>query len=528
MAKKLSLEAKVGAFVVLSFLGLGVIATTLEPLKFKRGISEKHYYIKFKNVAGLEKDAPVRVAGVTVGKVIGIKVKENSAIVEIIFLKPVKLYKDASARIETMGLMGEKYVELNPGSPLNPELPSGAVIEKTQDSPSIDELISALYETIEKFNNALITPNGENRLAVIMDKISQLTSHIDKAVNNLNGMMEENRKTIKEVLENALVLSSTLKEELPQIMDNVNSLTTQLSEIAVENRQDIRETIVSLREVSERAPKIAEKIDKLTSQIQKLLNEENLQNIQEITKNLKSTSKEFKELLTKVNEGKGTIGKLFNDETLYKNLSKTTETLGKVADKFQTTKTFIGFRGDVNTRTGDTRGILSLKILPAEDHYYLLEVVGDSQGKVDKKDYYITYDGTTERREEIVKNYKTEFTLQYAKVFNDKWLHPGSKFVLRGGLKESTGGIGLDYIYNDKYMIFSDVWDAGRKELDGKTIPPHLRIGLRYNLNKNWYLYFGGDELLYHKYRGFFVGTGVLFGDDDLKYLLGSIPGGIK
>jgi len=525
---KFSFEAKVGAFVVLSLVGLGVIATTLEPLKFKREISEDRYYLQFKNVAGLEKDAPVRVAGVTVGRVVDVKVKGNVAVVEILFLKPVKLYKNATARIETMGLMGEKYIELNPGAPPAPPLPDGATIENTKDTASMDELMGALYETVEKFNRALMTPDGKNRLSIIMDKVSHLTSSVDRTVNTLNSIMEENRKTFKEVLENALILSATLKEELPQIVDNINSLTTQLSEIAVENRQDIRETIVSLRKASEKVPEITDRIDKLTVQLQKILSEDNIKNMEEITENIKASTEELKILLGKVNEGKGTIGKLFNDEELYENLSKTTETLGRLAGKFEKTKTFIGFSGDVNTRTGDTRGTLSFRIVPSADHYYLFEVIGDSQGRIDKKDYYITYNGTTERKEEIEKSYKTEFTLQYARVFDDKWLHPGSKFVLRGGLKESTGGVGLDYIYNDKYMFFSDLWDTGREEADGDDIPPHLRVGLRYNLNKNWYVYFGGDELLYHKYRGFFVGTGVLFGDDDLKYLVGSIPGGIR
>lgn len=518
---KLSFEAKVGAFVVLSLLGLGIITTTLEPLKFKRGISNERYYIMFENVAGLEKNAPVRVAGVTVGKVTDIKVKGNGAEVKILLLKPVKLYKNASARIESMGLMGEKYVELNPGFSPAPQLPLGSTIKNTQVPASTDELITALYNTIEKFNKALVTPDGRNRLAIIMDKISELTA-------NVNGIVKENRKTVKEVLENALVLSTTLKEELPQVMDNINSLTTQLSEMTVENRQDIRETVANLRNASKRVPEISKRIDNLTLQLQKVLNDNNVENVGKIAENLKQSTEELKTLLAKVNEGNGTIGKLFNDETLYKNLSKTTKTLGHLADRVENTKTFVGFRGDVNTRTGATRGAFTLKILPARDHYYLFEVVGNSQGRVYKKNYYITNGNSNSRREEVEENYKTEFTLQYARVFNDNWIHPGSKFVLRGGLKESTGGVGLDYIYNNKYTFYSDLWNGGREEGDGDSIPPHLRVGLRYNFNRNWYVYFGGDELLYHKYRGFFAGTGVLFGDEDIKYFLGSMPGGIK
>ncbi len=525
---RLSLEAKVGAFVVVGLIGLGVIATTIEPLKFQRGKISQVYTIYFKNAAGLEKDAPVRVAGVTVGKVLSVGVEDGKAKVEIAFTKPVKLYRNAVVKIETMGLMGEKYVEIDPGHPPAPLLPSGTKIENTQVPASMDEVMSSLNQLLTKFNQAVTTPDGKNRLAVIMDRITELTESVNKVVNNLDSVVAENRQTVKQVLENALALSEMLKEDLPQILDNINTLTTQLSEMTLENRQDIRQIVVSLKETTQKAPQIAQNIDQLTQKLQQLLSEEDTQNIKETITNIKETTKELKELLAKVNEGKGTIGKLFNDEKLYQNLSKTTETLGKLAEKVEKTKTFIGFRGDVNTRTGEGRGVFSFKIVPAKDHYYLLEVVGDSQGKVERKKYYVNSGSSSHWEEEIETNYRTEFTLQYARVFEDKWLHPGSKIVLRGGLKESTGGFGLDYVYSPKLIFTSDLWDTGRKDSDGDDIPPHLRVGAKYFFKKNWFVYGGGDELLYHKWRGAYLGFGVLFGDEDLKYLLGSMPGGIK
>jgi phospholipid/cholesterol/gamma-HCH transport system substrate-binding protein len=51
---------------------------------------------------------------------------------------------------------------------------------------------------------------------------------------------------------------------------------------------------------------------------------------------------------------------------------------------------------------------------------------------------------------------------------------------------------------------------------------------VKYYLTKHWFVYGGGDELLYHKWRGVYLGTGLLFGDNDIKYLLGSVPGGIR
>ncbi|MEO2082718.1 MAG: MlaD family protein [Desulfurobacteriaceae bacterium] len=528
MAKGITTEAKVGLFVVLSLLGVGVIATTLEPLKFKRSISNLRYNLTFKNVAGLEKDAPVRVAGVTVGKVTKVGVEDGKAVVEVVFLKPIRLYRNARAKIETMGLMGEKYIELDPGHPPADPLPPGLTIENTEAPASMDEVMTSLNQLLEKFNEALITPDGKNRLAVIMDRVAELTENVNRTVEEINSVIGDNREDLKKTVKNVLALTESLREDLPQIMENVNSLTTQLSELVVENRGDLRDAIHNLKLASEKVPKIVESLDRLSENLKELLNDKNRRNIEETIANVKETTAELKTLLAKVNEGKGTVGKLFNDDRLYENLSKTTDTFGKLAEKVEKTKTFIGFRGDVNTRTGDGRGVFTFKIVPDRTHYYLLEVVGDSQGKVDRKEYHITTGSTVTKREEIETDYRTEFTLQYARVFEDKWLHKGSRIVLRGGLKESTGGVGLDYIYNDKLMLFSDLWDPGRKDADGDDIPPHLRVGLRYNIDKNWFIYGGGDELLYHKWRGVFIGAGVLFGDEDLKYLLGSLPGGMK
>ncbi len=525
---KLSLEAKVGAFVVASLVGLGVIATTVEPMKFKRGIKNYSYTITFKNAAGLEKDAPVRVAGVTVGKVTSVEVKDGKAVVKITFTKPVKLYRNAVAKIETMGLMGEKYVEIDPGRPPAPPLPPGSEIKNTQIPASTDEVLSSLNQLLTKFNQALITPDGKNRLAVIMDKVAKLTDSVNSAVNQFSDLVSENKESIRKVLENTMALTESLREDLPQIVENVNQLTEQLSEITYENREDIRKLAVNLRKASERAPQIAKNLDEMSLRLKELLNEENSKKIQETLINIEETTRELKELLSKVNEGKGTVGKLFNDEKLYTSLTKTADTLSKLSEKIEKTKTYIGFRGDVNTRNGEGRGVFSLEIVPSQDHYYLLEVVGDSQGKVERKKYYIETSGHPYRKEEIETDYRTEFTLQYARVFKDNWLHPGSSFVLRGGLKESTGGFGLDYIFNDKLIFTSDIWDTGRKDSDGDDIPPHLRIGAKYFFKKNWFIYGGGDELLYHKWRGFYIGAGVRFGDEDIRYLLSSMPGGIK
>ncbi|WP_457570086.1 MlaD family protein [Desulfurobacterium sp.] len=526
--KNLSIEAKVGAFVIAGLVGLGVIATTIEPLKYSTKKVTSYYYVIFDNVAGLAKEAPVMVAGVRVGKVDDIEVLPNGkAKVKIVFTKKVTLHRDAYAIIETMGLMGEKYVEVIPGSENAPVLASGATITRGKSTISTDQLMIKIYETVDALNKSLITPDGKNRIAMLLDQITKLTEEVTATV-------EDNRENLKKLAQNLASLSEFLKSDVPEIAENLKSLSAQLDEIVVENRGDIRDIVKNLKTSSEEAPQlvaeaknIADKINATISQINKLLSGRNEENIEAAIENVKKSTKNLNELIKKLQEGNGTIAKIINDDTLYKNLTSAAHALGKLADKFEQTKVYIGFRGDVNTATGNSRGGISLKIVPeSKDRYYLFEVVADSHGKIDHTTYYITNaTGSVSVQEEVRQSFDTEFTLQYARIFNDPFFLKNGKWVLRGGIIETTAGGGIDYLFPDKkWKLYSSIWDIDRKDGYGKQLPPHLRIGLSYNINKNWYLYFGGDELLYNKWRGFFIGSGLVFGDDDVKYLMGSMP----
>ncbi|WP_456459747.1 MlaD family protein [Desulfurobacterium sp.] len=526
--KNLSVEAKVGAFVIAGLLGLGIIATTIEPLKYtsKKVISQ--YYILFDNVAGLAEEAPVMVAGVRVGKVTNIKILPNGKVkVKVVFTKPVTLHQDAYAIIETMGLMGEKYVEIIPGSENAPVLASGSTITRGKSTISTDQLMLKIYETVDALDQSLITPDGKNRISLLLNQITQLTKQVTATV-------KDNRENLKKLVQNLASLSEFLKSDVPEIAENLKSLSSQLNEIVVENREDIRDIVKNLKTSSEEAPKlvaeaerIADQINATVTQINRLISGKNEENISAAIENIRKSTRNLNELIKKLQQGNGTIAKIINDDTLYKNLTSAAHALGKLADKFEQTKVYIGFRGDVNTATGNTRGGISLKIVPeSKDRYYLFEVVADSRGKIDHTTYYITNaTGALSIDEKVTQSFDTEFTLQYARIFKDPFFLKNGRWVLRGGIIETTAGGGIDYLFPDnKWKIYTSIWDIDRKDGYGKQLPPHLRIGLSYNINKNWYLYFGGDELLYNKWRGFFIGSGLSFGDEDVKYLIGLMP----
>src|SRR5881394_2258987 len=115
----MSSAAKVGVFMLAILAILGYFILKIEDINVHRkGRGVREVVAVFDNVAGLDNKSPVRIAGVRKGKVTDIEVGKNGhATVTMEVDDDVPLYGNASARVTSLGLLGEKYVELIPGTP---------------------------------------------------------------------------------------------------------------------------------------------------------------------------------------------------------------------------------------------------------------------------------------------------------------------------------------------------------------------------------------------------------------------------
>jgi len=52
---------------------------------------------------------------------------------------------------------------------------------------------------------------------------------------------------------------------------------------------------------------------------------------------------------------------------------------------------------------------------------------------------------------------------------------------------------------------------------------PNLQIGIRARIKGSFYITLGGDELLNDYFRGAFLGAGLMFTDEDIKYMMGGL-----
>lgn len=143
MGKK-SIEMLVGLFVLLGLLGLLFLAFKAANLgSFGGGGDTYALTARFDNVGSLKARAPVRSAGVTIGRVSSIELdpKTYQGVVQLEVQRSVQFPSDSSARILTSGLLGDQYVGMEAGGS-DKNLAAGDTIGQTQSAVVLESLIS--------------------------------------------------------------------------------------------------------------------------------------------------------------------------------------------------------------------------------------------------------------------------------------------------------------------------------------------------------------------------------------------------
>ncbi len=139
---KRSIEILVGLFVLLGMLGLVFLALQAANLGQVGGGDTYAVQARFDNIGGLKVRAPVRSAGVTVGRVTAISLdgKTFQGVVTMQIDRAFQFPKDSAAKILTAGLLGDQYVGMEPGGD-DANLAPGETVAQTQSAVVLENLI---------------------------------------------------------------------------------------------------------------------------------------------------------------------------------------------------------------------------------------------------------------------------------------------------------------------------------------------------------------------------------------------------
>jgi phospholipid/cholesterol/gamma-HCH transport system substrate-binding protein len=277
------------------------------------GASTVSHRAYFKFAGGVQSGAPVRYGGLTVGKVTRVRVDPgNSTRIEIDVAvdrdAPVKT--DSVAKISTLGPLTDNYIEIATGTqsaPLAPpgsELPSAEAFGLPQLGDAAQAMLPDIHNALQKVNQSLdglqITIarandllNDRNRATIgsSLDNVNHLVADarpkVTDSLNNLNGLLNDARPKVSTSLSNVQDLTRDLNARLGPLLDDVKTITARANDTLshvdstlLENRPDIRATVVRLRDTM---AQLNQTLDQNSANIDELLD-----NIRISTENLRS------------------------------------------------------------------------------------------------------------------------------------------------------------------------------------------------------------------------------------------------
>ena len=472
--------AKVGAFFLAGLVLVGVLILKIQDIHLGKGARTSTAEAHFKDVAGLDDKSAVRIAGVRKGKVDGVSVrKDGTAMVHLALDPDVELHDGATVQIRSLGLLGDKYVELMPGNQDGPRLPDGVVLEGAGVGG---------FDDLQK----LATDIGKD--------LKQVSAALAQSLGGQQGT-----------------------EKIDRIVDNVGALAESLKQLVAANRANVDLTVLNLREFSAEIRATLARVDKILEENRKGVHE-TVANVDEVSGKLKTTADNLNEITGKIASGQGTIGKLVNDEETHRNLNDALQSVKSGVDSLNTTLSKVnkiqidlGFRAELMSG-GNSKEAFTLDASPRDNKFYRLEVVALPNGK--RKNQVDTTttslpDGTqsvitrsTETREDTF-----GISLQLGYRLNNT--------VVRAGLIESRGGLGIDQLlWNDRLQFTGEVWDFGHFHSGNGQV----KLFGRWNATPNMYVQTGVDDILNSGNRSVLIGAGIRWKDEDIKSLFGLAP----
>ncbi|HUO86390.1 MAG TPA: MlaD family protein, partial [Thermoanaerobaculia bacterium] len=486
---------KVGIFATIVLLLLAWFVLKIEDLN-PFGPKGEEIYAVFDSVAGLDDRSAVRVAGVRVGTVDGIDLADDNlrARVRLRLDRPLGLTEGTHARISSLGLLGDKYVELVPGGPGAPELPEQAVIPGV-NPPSFDEAMATLNEVADSILGVTdplglgLTGQGEPT------PVSRLIGNLEATSAEIRLLIESNRGELEATIANFETFSASLARELPALVARMESLLGTVDAVVAENRDELGESA---------------------------------ENAAELTRELKAAARDLSAIAGRLERGEGTIGKLLTSDQAHDELVTTLDSvqsgIGQLSDtlgRVNRIRLDLDMRGFYLPSAEESYGSLGLTLLPdeASDKLYRVGIAQTPRGDTRTKTEEITVtlpDGSTEKT--VIETFTREDEAVLTALLG---LRLDNDMRLWAGLVEESFGVEVETPFLDRrFWLDVKAFDFDRP--DDRS--PHLRLSGRYHLNDNIYLIGGYDDPLESDLDSLFLGGGIRWTDDNLKYLLGSIP----
>lgn len=485
----MSQAVKVGVFAFIALAVLGYFVLKIEDVDLF-GDEGTELAAVFDSVAGLDDKATIRIAGVRVGQVDGVTLEGRRARVGLSIDPEIVLTEGTRARIASLGLLGENYVEIEPGPPGAPPLPPGSVIPG--ESPlTIDDALGQLAsvgESVQQITGAVAGELGSS---------GGLTSLIDDMAATAQGirrLVDSNAAQVNATVGHFEDASAALAVELPKLANQLQLVLGEMRAVVAENR-----------------PQVGGAVD----------------NVERLTRELQASVDNLNTVTGRLARGEGTVGKLLTSNEAHDSL---VSTLNEIESGVESLSGTLGLVNRIELGldassfylqdAGEARSSFTLRLDPKDGkRLYKVGLVDSPRGSEETTTERITVtnpDGTTETT--VIETLRRDDDPTLTAMFG---FRSDRGPVLWGGLIEDSFGVQVDYpVWSRELWVTLEAFDFDREN----DLDPHMRLTGEWRFHPNFYLLGGYDDFLESSTDSLFLGGGLRWTDDNLKALIGSLP----
>lgn len=235
----------------------------------------------FDEVGSLAKGDPLMVSGIRMGKVTDLRLVEDGVEVGLTLSNEVVLKKDATITVKNIGLMGERFIAVNPGK--SDELLDLSVAVPGNYDTGIPEVMGMMGEMITELRSLvhalkISVASDEN-----LEKLTTTIGNFEDLSKSLSEYFDRNRKSLDKAAENFLDASADLKSLVSRNSEKVDSTLMRVDDFS--------------------------------------------QKVEVVVKDLEQFARTAREFADNLNEGEGTLQMLVDDRRLYDDLRKTADNL---------------------------------------------------------------------------------------------------------------------------------------------------------------------------------------------------------
>ncbi len=283
MASK-NIELRVGVLVIAAIIIF--VSTVIWIQGYRFGKENYKVTVLFDEVGSLSKGDPVMVSGIRMGKVRALELTGNGVRVELVLRNEVALKQDAVITVKNIGLMGERFIAVNPGKSEKPlDLAVPVIGSYDTGIPEVmgmmGEMISELRLLVHSIKSSIASDSSLNRFTRTVANFEDLSK-------SLSDYMKRNNNKLDQAAENFVTASAELKKIALSSSSKVDSTLTRLDT----SSKDMKIIIENLNTVAKTARDFAD----------------NLQN------------------------GDGTLQMMTQDRRLYDDLRKTADTIDELVN----------------------------------------------------------------------------------------------------------------------------------------------------------------------------------------------------